>query len=142
MRWSRKLLAGLSTNYDRAMGVGVRALVWVALAAPVFAEDPLVERGFDHFYNLEYDQAIADFQQAIGHSPDSPSLHNDLAEVLVFREMYRDGAPEIEHQFLSEVARAMALCEARLKQNPKDTAAMYALGISYGLRADYHWLVQ
>jgi tetratricopeptide (TPR) repeat protein len=36
----------------------------------------------------------------------------------------------------------MALCEARLKQNPKDTAAMYALGISYGLRADYHWLVQ
>jgi tetratricopeptide (TPR) repeat protein len=138
-------------------------MVWVALAAPLFAENPLVERGFDHFYNLEYDQAIADFQQAIGHSPDSPSLHNDLAEVLVFREMYRDGAleselvsgnnsflrrpklnptPEIEHQFLSEVSRAMALCEARLKQNPKDTAAMYALGISYGLRADYHWLVQ
>jgi tetratricopeptide (TPR) repeat protein len=145
------------------MGAGGLGLVWVALAVPLFAEDPLVDRGFDHFYNLEYDQAIADFQQAIANNPDSPSVHNDLAEALVFREMYRDGAleselvsgnnsflrrpklnptPEIEHQFLTEVARAMALSEARLKQNPKDTAAMYALGISYGLRADYHWLVQ
>src|SRR5690242_11676215 len=50
--------------------------------------------------------------------------------------------PEIEREFLSEVARAMALSEAGLKKNPKDTGALYALGISYGLRANYYWVVK
>ena len=117
----------------------------VALSLPLAAQDSAVAQGFDHFYNLEYDQAIADFQRAIAQDPNSPDLHNHLAQTLVFREMYRDGAleselvsgnnsflrrpklnptPEIEREFLDEVARAMALCEARLKTNPNDTALM------------------
>ncbi len=36
----------------------------------------------------------------------------------------------------------MALAEARLKQNPNDTGAMYALGIAYGLRSNYFWVVK
>jgi tetratricopeptide (TPR) repeat protein len=43
---------------------------------------------------------------------------------------------------LDEIARAMALTDARLKQNPKDTAAMYASGIAYGLRSDYFLVVK
>jgi tetratricopeptide (TPR) repeat protein len=138
-------------------------LAWTALALPLAAQDSAVAQGFDHFYNLEYDQAIADFQRAIAQDPNSPDLHNHLAQTLVFREMYRDGAleselvsgnnsflrrpklnptPEIEREFLDEVARAMAFCEARLKTNPNDTAALYALGISYGLRANYYWVVK
>jgi tetratricopeptide (TPR) repeat protein len=34
------------------------------------------------------------------------------------------------------------LSEARLAGNPKDAAAMYAQGISYGLRSDYYWVVK
>jgi tetratricopeptide (TPR) repeat protein len=138
-------------------------LAWTALVLPLAAQDSAVAQGFDHFYNLEYDQAIADFQRAIAQDPNSPDLHNHLAQTLVFREMYRDGAleselvsgnnsflrrpklnptPEIEREFLDEVARAMALCEARLKTNPNDTAALYALGIAYGLRANYYWVVK
>ena len=119
----------------------------LALAAPMAAQETLVDRGFDHFYNLEYDQAIADFEQAIAQNHDTPDLHNHLAQTLVFREMFRDGAleselvsgnnsflrrpklnpsPETERRFLDEVAKAMALAEARLKKNPKDTGALYA----------------
>jgi len=36
----------------------------------------------------------------------------------------------------------MALADARLKQNPNDTAAMYASGIAYGLRSNYFWVVK
>ena len=36
----------------------------------------------------------------------------------------------------------MALADARLKKNPNDTAAMYAEGISYGLRSNYYWVVK
>jgi tetratricopeptide (TPR) repeat protein len=138
-------------------------LALIALAPRLSAQESLSAEGFDHFYNLEYDQAMADFEKAMARNPNSPDLHNHLAQTIVFREMYRDGAleselvsgtnsflrrpkmnpaPETEKRFLDEVAKAMALSEARLKKNPNDTGAMYALGISYGLRSNYYWVVK
>jgi tetratricopeptide (TPR) repeat protein len=123
----------------------------------------LVERGFDHFYNLEYPEAIADFEQATQRDANDPELHNHVAQALLFREMYRDGAleselvsgnnsflrrpkmnpePETERRFLDEVTKAISLSEGRLSRNDKDTGAMYSLGISYGLRSNYFWLVR
>ena len=148
-------------HYDRLVRSLIPALV--LLAVPLVAQQSPVDQGFDHFYNLEYEQAIADFGQAIAQNPDSPDLHNHLAQTIVFREMFRDGAleselvsgdnsflrrpklnptPETEQRLLDEVAKAMALSDARLKKNPKDTGAMYALGISYGIRANYYWVVK
>ena len=138
-------------------------LAVIALAPRLLAQESVAAEGFDHFYNLEYDQAIADFEQAIARNPNSPDLHNHLAQALVFREMYRDGAleselvsgtnsflrrpklnpaPETEKRFLDEIGKAMALSGARLAKNPNDTGALYALGISYGLRSDYYWVVK
>src|SRR5262245_5379035 len=125
------------------------------LLLPFFlpAQQKLIDEGFEHFYNLEYDQAISVFDKAIAENPSSPDLHNHLAQTLVFREMFRNGAleselvngnnsflrrpklnpsQETENRFLSEVSRAIELSEARLKANPKDTGAMYAEGIAYG----------
>jgi tetratricopeptide (TPR) repeat protein len=135
----------------------------VTMAAPLACQESLVEQGFSHFYNLEYDEAIASFEKAIARNPDSPDLHNHLAQTLVFREMFRNGAleselvsgansflrrpklnpsPETEARFLSEVLKALSLADARLKTNPDDTGAMYAMGISYGLRSNYYWVVK
>jgi tetratricopeptide (TPR) repeat protein len=50
--------------------------------------------------------------------------------------------PEVEKQFLSEINASMALCRARLAKNAQDTGAMYALGIAYGLRANWNFLVR
>ena len=50
--------------------------------------------------------------------------------------------PEIEREILDQVSKAMALSQAQLNRNPNDTAAMYALGISYGLRSNYYWIVK
>lgn len=143
----------------------VRALILAlaALVGPAAAQDPLAVQAYDHFYNLEFDEAIQGFQRAIALDPKSPDLHNHLAESIVFREMYRDGAleselvsgnnsflrrpklnpsPETEKWFLDEIARAMALSQACLQANPNDVSAMYAEGISYGLRSDYYWVVK
>jgi tetratricopeptide (TPR) repeat protein len=51
-------------------------------------------------------------------------------------------APETEKRFLEQVAKALSLCDARLRANPNDTAAMYAQGIAYGLRSNYYWVVK
>jgi len=133
------------------------------LVTAVSAQQPLVERGYDRFYNLDFDDAIADFQHAIAIAPADPELHNHLAQAIVFREMYRNGALEselvsgtnsflrrpklnpsaqTEKWFLDELATAMRLAQRRVDKNPKDTAALYALGISYGLRSDYYWVVK
>jgi tetratricopeptide (TPR) repeat protein len=130
---------------------------------PLAAQNGLVDRGYQHFYNLEYDEAIADFEQAVREHPDLPDLHNHVAEALVFREMYRDGAleselvsgnnsflrrpkmnptPAVREQFLAEVQKAMDLAQARTAKNPRDAAALYALGIAYGLRSNYFFLVE
>src|SRR5450432_3299989 len=118
-------------------------LLLAAAAAPLGAQQPLTEQGFNRFYNLEYDQAIAVFEKAIARNPDVPDLHNHLAQSLIFREMFRNGAleselvsgsnsflrrpklnptPEIETRILDEVSKALALAGARLKTNPNDTA--------------------
>ena len=138
-------------------------LLAIAGLVPLAAQDDLVARGYDHFYNLEYPEAIADFEQAIAAHPSDPELHNHLAQTLVFQEMYRNGAleselvsgtnsflrrpklnpsPATEKRFLDEVAQSIALCDARLKINPNDTRALYAEGIAYGLRSNYYWVVK
>jgi tetratricopeptide (TPR) repeat protein len=142
----------------------LKLVLLLALAAsPLGGQQSLVEEGFTDFYNLDYDQAIAVFEKAIARDPGQPDLHNHLAQSLIFREMYRNGAleselvsgsnsflrrpklnptPETEKRILDEIAKAMALAGARLKVNPNDTAAMYASGIAYGLRANYFWVVK
>jgi tetratricopeptide (TPR) repeat protein len=135
----------------------------VCLATRLFAGNSLVDDGYEHFYNLEYDQALADFNKAIALDPGNADLHNHAAETIVFQEMYRDGAleselvtgnnsllrraklnptPETRKHFLGEIQKALDLEQARLRRNPNDTGALYAMGITYGLRANYYFLVQ
>ncbi len=138
------------------------ALVLLAAAFPLAGQDAVAE-GWDHFYNLEYDQAQAAFERAVAQDPNSPDLHNHLAQIVVFKEMYRNGALESEmvsgnnsllrrarlnpsaatrSQFFSELGKSLSLCEARLQKNPNDTTALYAQGIAYGLRSDYYWVIE
>jgi len=118
---------------------------------------------FNHFYNLEYDQAIAELERGLAAHPDSANLHNYMAQCIQFREMFKVGAleselvtgnnsflrrpkidttPEVEKRFFEEVRQALSLSEARLKTNPNDTKALYALGVTYGLRGNWNFLVR
>src|SRR3954453_18096702 len=138
-------------------------LILALLAAPLPGQQALIDEGFSHFYNLDYHQAIAVFEKAIAQNPGSPDLHNHLAQSLIFREMFRNGAleselvsgsnsflrrpklnpsPETEKRILDEISKGMTLAEARIAKNPKDTAALYAAGIAYGLRSNYFWVVK
>jgi tetratricopeptide (TPR) repeat protein len=133
-------------------------------ATPAFRiEDPLKNRGFVHFYNLEYDQALAEFEQQAMRCPDDPAVHNDIAETMLFREMFRDGALESElvtgtnpflrrpkmqiapadkERFQAATNRAVQLAKSRLQRNAGDIGALYALVVAYGLRAHYLFLVE
>ncbi|MGC8793808.1 MAG: tetratricopeptide repeat protein, partial [Bryobacteraceae bacterium] len=125
--------------------------------------DPLIQKGFDHFYNLEYDEAIAAFRQYVARHPQEARGYNHLAQSILYREMYRTGAletelvsgsnpflrrpkmnpsPQDQKEFEDAIQRAMELSRARLRENPRDTQALYTLGVAHGLRANYNFLVR
>jgi tetratricopeptide (TPR) repeat protein len=131
-------------------------------ASAAFQPAPL-SRGFQHFYNLRYEDAIAEFSREAQAHPSDPGAFNHLAQAILYRDMFRGGAleselvsganpflrrpkvdasPEDQRRFDGAIGRAMQLAQARLKFNPSDTGALYALGVSHGLRANYDFLVR
>jgi tetratricopeptide (TPR) repeat protein len=132
-------------------------------AAALRAQDPLVSEGYDHFYNLEYTEAIAAFTTETEHHPDDSNAWNHLAHATLFRAMYRGGALESElvtgsnpflrrqkvkttaaedQQFYEAIDKALDLAQSSLAENEDDPRALEALGVSYALRANYNFLVR
>lgn len=138
-------------------------IVWlILLPALAVAQDPLAEPGFLHFYNLEFEEALTAFHAETAQLPDSADAYNHIAQTILYREMFRSGALESQlvtgtnpflrrakmnpsaadvKLFNDAIARAMELAGGRLKTNPNDAAALYAMGVSYGLRSNYNFLV-
>ncbi|MBV9759847.1 MAG: tetratricopeptide repeat protein [Acidobacteriaceae bacterium] len=126
-------------------------------------QDPLQDPGFVHFYNNEYDQAFAIFEQELQRHPNDPELYNHLAQALLYQEMFRDGALESQlvtgsnpflrrpkmgigaqdkSRFNGYIAKSLELTQERLAKNPRDLQALYAEGVAHGLRANYLFLVE
>lgn len=143
----------------------ILAFLWfVALLHPGFAvAQTSVAEGFDRFYNLEYDEALAVFRSEAQQNPTSADARNHIAQTLLYREMFRSGAlesqlvtgnnpflrrpnmtvsPGDDKEFQDSIARALALSEERLRVNPNDVGALYSQGVSYGLRSNYYFLVR
>jgi Flp pilus assembly protein TadD len=53
--------------------------------------DPLNLTAFNHFYNLDYDRAVQEFDQVLARHPDDPFAVNHLLTVVLFRELFRMG---------------------------------------------------
>ena len=123
--------------------------------------DPLTRSGFAHYYELDYDRAIRDFEQVLQKYPEDPFAANHLLEALLFRELYRQGVldssiyssdslpskrkvevpAKVQKRIQELIARAMELSEARLRSNPKDAEALYARGVTRAWRSTYSGLV-
>ncbi|HYL34510.1 MAG TPA: tetratricopeptide repeat protein [Bryobacteraceae bacterium] len=141
------------------------AVCSLALLAGTYlaAQDLQLSEAYDHFYNLEYDDAVADFTADTEQHPDDPGAWNHLAQAILYQAMYRSGALEselvsgsnpflrrtkvritaAEHQrFDDAIGAALRLAQAQLQTDPDDPRAIYAQGVAYGLRANYNFLVR
>src|SRR5215469_9847413 len=142
-----------------ALGVNVALAGDAATPTPFEA---LTKSGFEHYYSLEYDKAILDFQKAIEVNPDDARGYNHLLEALLFRELYKHDALDTslytQDGFLNSKQivldgtvkqrikdlgdKALALSEKRLKSNPQDVQGLYSRGVTRGLRSTYLGLVE
>ena len=124
--------------------------------------DPLNRTAFDHFYNLDYDRAVQEFDQIRQRHPDDPFAINHLLTAVLFRELYRMGAlntgeyandtfiraahrpadPKVKQQIKDLVQSALQMEEKRLDSNPKDVEALYARGVTRAQFATYTAMVE
>jgi tetratricopeptide (TPR) repeat protein len=124
--------------------------------------DPQNQIAFNHFYNLDYDRAVQEFEQILNRHPDDPFAVNHLLNATLFRELYRMGVlntgeyandtfisaphlpadPKIKQQINDLVNRALHLEETRLAVNPNDVEALYARGVTRAEFATYTALIE
>ncbi len=131
-------------------------------AIDVRASDPLVDSASDHFYNMDYDRAIQDFQKILDRRPNDPFAVNHLLSTILICELYRMGAmntgeysndsfigqahrpadPKIKEQIKQLVERAEGLEEQQLKRDPNNVEALYARGVTRAQFSLYTALVE
>jgi tetratricopeptide (TPR) repeat protein len=135
-----------------------------AVCAPRIAfgnprSDALRAEASRQIYNLDRDQAIATFREAIAADPNDAAAYRGLATGLWLSITFRRGnmtvddylgrgvskpntpaeppPPDVDAAFRAALDRATAIARQRLAQNSKDADAHYQLGSAVGLRASY-----
>ncbi len=124
--------------------------------------DPLNLTAFNHFYNLDYDQAVQEFEQVLGRHSEDPFAVNHMLTAVLFRELYRMGVldtgeyandsfitaahrpadPTVKQQIKDLVSRAQQIEEKRLAANSSDVETLYARGVTRAQFATYTALIE
>jgi len=120
--------------------------------------DPLVRQGFDHFYNLDFDTALKDFNQVAQQHPQDPMAWDYILVVTIFRELYHQDLLDTTYyahdsflfnkrqinipkqardQINSLTDKVVSMCDARLDQDPNDKNALFARGYARGMHAAF-----
>jgi tetratricopeptide (TPR) repeat protein len=124
--------------------------------------DPLNQAAFEHYYNLDYDAAIQDFEKILARHPNDPFAVNHLLSSIQVRELYRMGAmntgeyandsfigqahrpadPAQKERIKQLVEQAEKLENAELARNPNNVDMLYARGVTRGQFALYTGLIE
>src|SRR4051812_17503767 len=125
-------------------------------------EDPHTRSGLNHLYNLEYDKAIADFEETRKLYPADPFALNHLLQAILLKELYRlnaldttlyadngflTGKPlagyvKVKQQILDLSEEGLALSNEVLKREPENVQMLYARGVTRGLRLTHAAIIE
>jgi hypothetical protein len=124
--------------------------------------DALNQAAFEHYYNLDYDAAVQDFERIAARHPNDPLALNHLLSAIQVRELYRMGAmnsgeysndnfigqahrpadPAQKERIKQLVQQAQKLENAELARNPNNVDMLYARGVTRGQFALYTALIE
>lgn len=166
--------------YSKPLPMGQAASVLVLLASLVFSlplfcqakasvevvhgapHDAPTDQAYDHFYNMEYDRALQEFERIVERHPSDPFAVNHLLSAILMQDLYETGGmntgdysndsfighsprptdPKVKERIKQLVARALSLEDERLKVNPKDVDALYCRGVTRAQFAVYTGLIE
>ena len=124
--------------------------------------DPLNQAAVEHFYNLDHDAAIRDFETIVARHPNDPFALNHLLSAVLVRELYRMGAintgeytndsfiglahrpadPGQKERIKQLVRQAEKIEDAELSRNPDNIDMLYARGVTRAQFALYTGLIE
>lgn len=124
--------------------------------------DALTDEGFDHFYNMEYQRAIQDFEKLVQKRPNDAFALNHLLTAILMSNLYETGGmntgdytnegfigraprptdPKVKERIKSLVRLAENVEDQQLKANPNDINALYCRGVTRAEFAVYTGLVE
>lgn len=117
----------------------------------------------DHYFNLEYDEALVDYYAALRADGANATDWNHIATTLLYQELHRLGKletsafrgdnefldeqkpepdPEANKRFLGALYEARRLAEESLAKNPDDPAALFSLSSSLALEANFQFMIE
>jgi hypothetical protein len=144
----------------------VLAQTCLAAAPPISTAlrppDPLNSAAFEHYYNIDYDAAVQDFERILARHPNDAFALNHLLSAIQVRELYRMGAmnsgeysndnfigqahrpadPAQKQRIKQLVQQAEKLEDAELARNPNNVDMLYARGVTRGQFALYTALIE
>ena len=124
--------------------------------------DPQTDAAFEHFYNMDYDRAIQEFERILEKHPTDAFAVNHLLTAVLMHDLYETGAmntgdyandsfigrtprptdPKVKERIKGLVRRGEALEEQQLKANSKDVNALYCRGVTRAQFSVYTGLVE
>ncbi|HKT89731.1 MAG TPA: hypothetical protein VJQ59_14900 [Candidatus Sulfotelmatobacter sp.] len=124
--------------------------------------DPQTDAAFDHFYNMEYDRALQEFEKIVEKRPNDPFALNHLLTAVLMRDLYETGSmntgdyandsfigrtprptdPKIKQEIKDLARRAENIEDQELKANPNDVNALYCRGVTRAQFAVYTGIVE
>jgi tetratricopeptide (TPR) repeat protein len=124
--------------------------------------DPLNLAAVEHYYNLDHDAAIQDFERIVARHPNDAFALNHLLSAILVRELYRMGAintgeytndsfignahrpadPAQKERIKQLVHQAEKLEDAELARNPNNLDMLYARGVTRAQFALYTGLIE
>jgi Tetratricopeptide repeat len=137
----------------------------LAAAGQVAIEDlrvPELDAGFHLLYELKLQESRSHFESWRKSHPEDPLGSASEAAAYLFEECYRQGVltsefflddkrflgkiplkpdPQLRAAFFAADKQAQELAQVRLKTNPHDTNALFAMSLSVGMQADYASLI-
>ena len=146
-----------------AVAVVVMAMGAARSAAADYATAAPLDSGFRLLYNLDFPHAQQQFSSWERDHREDPMGPTCEAAGLLFSEFQRLGVleaqfyeddatfgarkklspdPEVRKQFDAAIARAESLAQARLTKDANDEAALFAMTLTSGLKADYAALIE
>jgi len=93
-----------------------------------------IQKGIDHTYDLEFDEAEKTFAEVIRARPDHPTGYFFRAMVQWIRILSNFNVESHDDRFNQMLEKVIDLCDKRLEQNSKDVVALFFKGGSIGFR--------
>lgn len=151
------------------IAAGLALSLWLCFAATPRAHaagltsSSLLDAGYRHLYNLQFDQAHQAFvgwqqlhpQDPLGPASDAAAyLFSEFNRLHVLEfELFTDDSrlakqprlspdPQVKQAFQAELERTQQLAETALRRDPHDVNAQFAKALRLGLQGDYTALIE